>query len=192
MKLYEILYNSDALNQIYGTLSQSFIVGDNDEHVKQCVKVLEDELQYIRFFNLLYRASRDGFGADDFHQRCDYKGPTLIVIKDNQNEIFGGFTSKSWIFSISGHMNADNRAFLFSITRKKKYMIMNYNHAVLSKNDRLCDFGELNLVVYNNAAAKDDCESRAGQPAYFIEAGENGQSSLFGKTRTTLVEIEVY
>jgi hypothetical protein len=33
--------------------------------------------------SLLYRASRDGFSASDFHKACDNKGPTLVIIKND-------------------------------------------------------------------------------------------------------------
>ena len=45
--------------------------------------------------NLLYRASRDGWGASNFHSCCDNKGPTLTVIKSG-NYIFGGYTEHEW------------------------------------------------------------------------------------------------
>ncbi|EXX54938.1 hypothetical protein GLOIN_2v1790198 [Rhizophagus irregularis DAOM 181602=DAOM 197198] len=32
-------------------------------------------------FNLISRASRDGFGIDKFHKHCDNKGPTFLIIK---------------------------------------------------------------------------------------------------------------
>ena len=32
----------------------------------------------IKNENLLYRASKDGFGANNFHEKCDYKPNTLI------------------------------------------------------------------------------------------------------------------
>ena len=48
---------------------------------------------------LLYRASRNGWAATDFHTRCDNKGPTLTVVK-SENCIFGGFTEKSWASKI--------------------------------------------------------------------------------------------
>ncbi|PKK65802.1 hypothetical protein RhiirC2_754556 [Rhizophagus irregularis] len=32
-------------------------------------------------FKLIHRASRDGFGNDKFHNNCDNKGPTIVVIK---------------------------------------------------------------------------------------------------------------
>jgi len=47
------------------------------------------------FFALLYRASRDGWAAADFHARCDYKGPTVTVIKSGEY-IFGGYTEQQW------------------------------------------------------------------------------------------------
>ena len=45
--------------------------------------------------NLLYRASRDGWAASNFHSCCDNKGPTVTVVK-NGNYIFGGYTEQHW------------------------------------------------------------------------------------------------
>ena len=47
------------------------------------------------FFGLIYRASRDGWAAADFHSRCDYKGPTVTVIASGKS-IFGGYTERQW------------------------------------------------------------------------------------------------
>jgi len=44
---------------------------------------------------LLYRASRDGWAASNFHSCCDNKGPTVTVIKSG-NYIFGGYADQSW------------------------------------------------------------------------------------------------
>ena len=44
---------------------------------------------------LLYRASRDGWTASNFHSCCDNKGPTVTVIKSG-NYIFGGYTEQPW------------------------------------------------------------------------------------------------
>jgi hypothetical protein len=41
---------------------------------------------------LIYRGSEDGFGAADYHKKCDNKGPVLIIIKSGNKNIFGGFT----------------------------------------------------------------------------------------------------
>ena len=44
---------------------------------------------------LLYRASRNGWAASNFHSCCDNKGPTVTVIR-SENYIFGGYTDESW------------------------------------------------------------------------------------------------
>ncbi|XP_022808133.1 BTB/POZ domain-containing adapter for CUL3-mediated RhoA degradation protein 3-like [Stylophora pistillata] len=44
---------------------------------------------------LLYRASRNGWAASNFHSCCDNKGPTVTVVKSG-NYIFGGYTEQSW------------------------------------------------------------------------------------------------
>ena len=39
---------------------------------------------------LIYRASRDGFGADEFHSKCDGKRDTLSIIQTTNGYVFGG------------------------------------------------------------------------------------------------------
>ena len=45
---------------------------------------------------LLYRASEHGYSAESFHEYCDAKGPTLVIIKSEGGWIFGGYTTQSW------------------------------------------------------------------------------------------------
>ncbi len=47
-------------------------------------------------WRLIYRASEHGYTAKSFHDYCDNKGPTLIVIKSSGGWIFGGYTTRSW------------------------------------------------------------------------------------------------
>ena len=46
--------------------------------------------------SLIYRASEHGFTAESFHDCCNNKGPTLVIIKSDGGWIFGGFTTQSW------------------------------------------------------------------------------------------------
>ena len=45
-------------------------------------------------WQLLMRASEEGFQAQTFHSKCDNKGPTVTIVKSGNN-IFGGFTETS-------------------------------------------------------------------------------------------------
>ena len=47
-------------------------------------------------WKLLYRASEHGYTAKSFHEYCDDKGPTLVIIKSSGGWIFGGYTTQSW------------------------------------------------------------------------------------------------
>jgi hypothetical protein len=68
-------------------------------------------------WSLLYRGTRDGFGSDDFHTKCNGRANTLTILKAKQSSyIFGGFTTVMWD-SFSGD-KSDPNAFLFSLTNK--------------------------------------------------------------------------
>ena len=45
---------------------------------------------------LIYRASEHEYTTESFHEYCDDKGPTFIVIKSSGGWIFGGYTTQSW------------------------------------------------------------------------------------------------
>ncbi|CAG8599413.1 7222_t:CDS:2, partial [Acaulospora colombiana] len=53
--------------------------------------------EYKGYFRLLYRASRDGFEADEFHKLCDDKGATIFLAKcQGFDKIIGGYNPFSW------------------------------------------------------------------------------------------------
>jgi hypothetical protein len=76
---------------------------------------------------LLWRGSRDGFRARDFHVRCDGHANTLTLILDKEGNIFGGFTPvegdstsncckadpslKSFLFTLKNPHNVSARRF---------------------------------------------------------------------------------
>ena len=47
-------------------------------------------------WKLMYRASEHGYTGESFHEYCDNKGPTLVIIKSSRGWIFGGYTTQSW------------------------------------------------------------------------------------------------
>lgn len=67
---------------------------------------------------LIFRASKDGFTASSFHSKVNDKGPTIILIKSKNGNVFGGYTGVSW--TSSGQYCSDSNTFLFSVTKKAK------------------------------------------------------------------------
>ena len=71
--------------------SSSSILKGEIALMKQLQKWLGEKCKW----NLCYRASRDGWNAQDFHRQCDNKGPTVVLVKANDC-IFGGYTDQNW------------------------------------------------------------------------------------------------
>lgn len=63
-------------------------------------------------WKLLYKGTKDGFQASTFRSLCSNKGPTIVVIKSSNGNIFGGYANCAW--SSSGSYQYDNKSFLFS------------------------------------------------------------------------------
>ena len=63
---------------------------------------------------LLYRGTRDGMSGDAFHNKCNNKGPTVSIIKNEKGYIFGGYTSINWQGGDSWRSAPDS--FIFTLT----------------------------------------------------------------------------
>ena len=62
---------------------------------------------------LLYRASEHNFSSNLFHSLCDEYSPTLVIVKSNWNNIFGGYTTKTWNSELGREYKSDKDAFLY-------------------------------------------------------------------------------
>ncbi|KAF2075739.1 hypothetical protein CYY_002982 [Polysphondylium violaceum] len=47
---------------------------------------------------------------------CDLKGPTFIVIKTTDGDVFGGYNSQSWNSNVNFY--GDNKCFIFTLVNK--------------------------------------------------------------------------
>jgi len=63
---------------------------------------------------LLYRGTRDGMSAQAFHNKCNNKGPTISLFKNEKGYIFGGYASIDWTSSNGGKSAPDS--FIFTLT----------------------------------------------------------------------------
>ncbi|CAG8629268.1 3654_t:CDS:2 [Gigaspora rosea] len=122
-----------------------------------------DEIPYK--FKLLIRGSRDGFEAETFHEKCDNKGATIVVMQiAYSGELVGGYNPIEWT---TGDIRLTTQnSFLFSFPKQG-----NLNDAKLSRVTRAgyairikdkthgpC-FGDKDLWMKNNFNAYDSCSS---------------------------------
>ena len=63
---------------------------------------------------LLYQGSRYGWKEYDFHDKCDHKSETIIVIWGTDGFVFDGFADEQW--KLSGGYYKYDTYFLFFLT----------------------------------------------------------------------------
>lgn len=74
--------------------------------------------------DLLFRASEHGFKASAFHEKCDKKVDTVVLVRTEFGKTIGGFSHYPWAspFFSSFLNDADRRCFLFSLDLKAKFV----------------------------------------------------------------------
>ena len=81
---------------------------------------VEHEKKFLNM-NLIYSASEDGDACTIFHSMCDGIYPLLVFIKTNRGIRFGGFTSVPYECTTTYKGKVDDKAFIFSLDKKKVY-----------------------------------------------------------------------
>lgn len=148
-------------------------------------------------YSLIYRASRDGWAASNFHSCCDRKGPTVTVIKCG-NYIFGGYTEQYWEALSSGTYKKAPASFLFSLVNPNGLQPSMMSliqgkegsaiHCYSSYGPTFGDGPDLRIV---NAPNSNSCSASLNN-TYQLPTGQNAGTFLTGNSSFTLSEMEVF
>ena len=175
-------------NLNYSKIIYNFL---NDSNILTAQKDKEKMLDFLnkkfKSFELIYRGTRDGDSAKNFHQKCDNRGPTLTLCKEKDGKIFGGYTEANWD-SDNRHEKSDKEAFIFSITNNKKIKTKNNENSIECNKDYGPVFGfGGDLTIVDNFLEKGS-NMWTEQKTYFDKKYEitNGERCF------VLEELEVY
>ena len=138
-------------------------------------------------YTLIYKATRDGDKAENFHKNCDSYDNTIVLIKTLNGRRFGGFTHEKWEGEDINKI--DNRAFLFSIDKQKVYNIMKNEEAIGCYKLNGPDFCGWQIVVQDNFLSNKQCYTGEKEMNYKIDEDYelNGGEKYFG-----IQELEVF
>jgi hypothetical protein len=146
---------------------------------------------------LLYRGTRDGFSASNFHAKCDQQSNTLTIILTTEGYIFGGFSPAVW--DSTGTNKADNtgKSFLFSLknprnSEPKIFPISNQSYSICCHSSYGPSFGS-NCDIY----VADNCNQNASSHTLLGGSYRNdteiANNQVFtGQTNFQVKEIEVF
>jgi hypothetical protein len=149
-------------------------------------------------FSLLWRGSRDGFRAKNFHGRCDGHANTLTFIEDTAGNIFGGFTPLEWESPSNGQWKAapSLKSFLFTLKNPHDFPARTFALNAENKNEAIhCNpslgpnFSDITIADHCNSSASHI--SRFGS-SYANDLGFGWQTFFTGSTYFTVKEIEVF
>jgi hypothetical protein len=148
-------------------------------------------------WDLIYRASQDGFEAVNFHSKCDNKPNTLIIIKSTNGNVFGGYTEQTW--NHTGSWKADPNSFIFSLINKLNKPIKikcSQGYGIYCQNGYGPTFGiGYDLCIANQSNTNLNSYSSLGSsythPDYAYGSIE-AKSFLAGFYTFQVSEIEVY
>lgn len=141
----------------------------------------------VKFFNLLYRGSRNGFRAQDFHEKCDGKKNTITVVLTRNGRRFGGFTHAKW--DKSNGYKTDERGFLFSLDSKEVYANKKDNYGIYCYSDKGPTFGGGHDLFIDNNCNKDN-ESYDNSDHSYDTSGK--KHALAGSKYFYVEDYEVY
>ena len=119
---YEIricsIYNNinsywSEIKKIKTSKYESLILGESKRYDEFINKLLE--WTGGKNIELLYRETRDGMSGDAFHNKCNNKGPTISIFKNEKGYIFGGYTSIDWQGGDHTYRSAPD-SFIFTLT----------------------------------------------------------------------------
>lgn len=98
----------------------------------------------IKEIKLIFNSSNDGDSYNTFIEKCGDKGPTLSVIQSKNKKRFGGFSKAQWTDKKGKIKLKDEKAFVFSLDKLKKYDVLQPEIAIA------CIPGDYLLMYGNN------------------------------------------
>jgi hypothetical protein len=148
-------------------------------------------------FRLLYRGSRDGFQASDFHRLCNGHPNTLTLVRSSNDSVFGGYSPVAWTSRNNYGHDQDLKSFLFTLRNphnlppqmfaltKREYAIYDYGNygPAFGNNNDLC--------VYTQCNVNNNSYSNLGS-AYTNDTGIAGNAVFTGAYNFTVREIEIF
>ena len=101
---------------------------------------------------LLLDSKIDGDLTSTFYNKCSGKYPTVVFVETTKGHRFGGYSSIPWQ-NLNGNFKEDEKNFIFSLDKKKKYNIKNPENAIQTNSNYFAFGGGSDFYVYNNCTS---------------------------------------
>ena len=178
----------------FGTLIDSKILKTNEEN--SLLMYIEQQTKQNWNWSLIYRATEHGFKRQNFYDHCEDKSNTVVIIHNEYDQVFGGYTPCPWIDNKeSRDKYGEDKAlttFVFilrsnysKVPQISKLKKNKFNKAVCYLDNTAFDFGCNDFYLFREEICADtDC---------CFEWNDDAEYCLSGpEIYTKPTEIEIY
>ena len=189
------------------TKFEKYLINENNSNKINSKILIKNDLLFLKnifskkynindvYFDLKYRATRDGEKASDFHNICNNIPRTLVIIKTIKGIKIGGYTEQIWLNEKDekGEYKKDNNAFIVSLVKCQIYSIKQGEKAIWCHPlYGPCFYGKASFCIY----IKDYLLTEPLKTNKLVESNFNGINKdyeLFnGIQKTYAQDIEVF
>ena len=141
---------------------------------------------------LEYRGTRDGTTSKKFHEKCDDKGPTITLYKNDNGSIFGGYASISW--KSEGEYKKTKDCYIFTLknihnTKPCKFPVKNDNEGVYHNINFGPTFGcGCDININDDFKIK---ESNSDFPCRYVDILGKGRSIFTGNNDNNVKTVKI-
>ena len=196
-----IMSDWSKLYRISSKLIDSLIINESGNSNEYLNKL--SEWTGFQKFELLYRGTRDGSEIKKFHEKCDNKGPTICLIKNDKGNIFGGYTPISWTTPQNPWIyKSSNESFLFTLSNiynigPTKFPNTDSNYSVCHYQKRGPTFGGgHNLSILENYLNNNNSYSDLGHSYQDVtKKGRpifTGDANNINNNKINIKELEIF
>ena len=112
-------YNTNFKSDILSTL----------KHKLTLMEIIYKQLNEYPTLKRIFSGKQDGFKTKKWHNICDKISPTITILKDDGDYIFGGYTTAEWTQKNENWgYKTDKKAFLFNIHPHNKIYIQKHGN----------------------------------------------------------------
>jgi len=114
-------YNNliESKSEIYKIKTLCNIIDSNilneSKREEEFIKKLNEWTGYKKM-ELIYRGTKNGMTSSEFHNKCDNKGESITLIKNEKGNIFGGYASIPWTSPSKGTYYSAPESFIFTLS----------------------------------------------------------------------------
>ena len=148
--------------------------------------VLNNLNKKVKKYTLLFRATRDGFRASNFHSKCDGKSNTVTLVETITGRRFGGFTDAQW--DQSSNYKTGSNGFIFSLDKNEIYYNKNNSYNIYGNSSYGPTFGGGHDFYINDSCNSNNSGENSGH-----SYETNGKKyTLTGNSSFLIQDYEVY